>query len=115
MSEDILCKNLANIAASYQEIIIDTLLDRLTKVINQTGICTVSITGGVAANKRFREKANILSRNSYAQLHFPHLEYCTDNAAMIAIAGYQQLASGSQSPLNLEAKPNLALDEALTE
>ena len=113
MPEDVLCQNLANIAASYQEIIIETLLDRLIKVIKQTGIYSVSITGGVAANKRFREKADILSQNSQSQLYFPHLEYCTDNAAMIAMAGYQRLASGSQSSLNLEAKPNLALDEAL--
>ena len=48
------------------------------------------------------------------KLHFPPLEYCTDNAAMIAMAGYQQLKSGYKSPLNLEAKPNLALDELIT-
>ena len=113
MSEDEKEQNIANIAASYQEVIIDTLLDRLNKVINQTSISTVSITGGVSANKRFREKAGILTDNLHTQLYFPPLEYCTDNAAMIAMAGYQQLKAGYKSPLNLEAKPNLALDDSI--
>ena len=113
MSEDARKKNLPNIAASYQEIIIETLLDRLKRVIDQTGILNVSITGGVAANKRFREKAEILSRSCNSQLYFPSPEFCTDNAAMIAMAGYQHLKAGNQSPLNLEAKPNLALDEII--
>ena len=114
MSEDEREKNLSNIAASYQEAIIDSLLDRLIKVIHQTNISTVSITGGVAANKRFREKAGILSRSYNVKIYFPPLEYCTDNAAMIAIAGYQWLKSGYHSSLNLEAKPNLALDDVIT-
>ena len=46
-------------------------------------------------------------------LYFPPIEYCTDNAAMIAIAGYQHLEEGYQSSLNLEAIPNLQLDENL--
>ena len=107
-------KNLANIAASYQEVIIDSLLDRLIKVIHQTNILNVSITGGVAANKRFREKAGILSSNYNVKIDFPPLEYCTDNAAMIAIAGYQWLKAGYSSSLNLDAKPNLALDGDIT-
>ena len=114
MSEDEREKNLANIAASYQEVIIETLLDRLKKVIHKTGISNISITGGVSANIRFREKASILSRNYNTQLYFPPIEYCTDNAAMIAMVGYQQIKVGCQSPWNLEAKPNLALDEGST-
>ena len=115
MSEDESNKSLYDIAASYQEVIIETLLDRLIKVICLTRISSVSITGGVAANKRFREKADILSRNYNAKIYFPSIEYCTDNAAMIAMAGYQHLKSGYKSPLNLEAKPNLALDDSIAE
>ena len=115
MTKDELEKNLADIAASYQEVIIETLLNRLKKVIHQTGISNISITGGVAANNRFREKASILSRSYNAKLYFPPLEYCTDNAAMIALAGYQQLNEDNKSPMNLEAKPNLALDEIIME
>lgn len=105
--------NIANIAASYQKVIIDTLLDRLKKVIHKTGISRVSITGGVAANRFFRKKADIFMRNYNAQIYFPPLEYCTDNAAMIAMAGYQRLKAGYKSPLYLEPNPNLALDDVI--
>ena len=111
MSNHELEQNLANIAASYQEVIIDSLLDRLKKVIDQTGISRVSITGGVAANKRFREKADVLTCDFKTYLYFPSIEYCTDNAAMIAMVGYQHLKADYHSPLDLEANPNLALNE----
>ena len=111
MSKGERIKNLSNIAASYQEVIIESLLDRLVKVINNTRIYRISITGGVAANKRFREKASILAKCYNAELFFPPLKYCTDNAAMIAMAGYQKLKEGYKSPLNLEAQPNLRIDE----
>ena len=48
------------------------------------------------------------------KIYFPQLEYCTDNAAMIAMAGYQWLKTGYRSSLDLEAKPNLALDGGIT-
>ena len=114
MTENERKKNIANIAASYQEVIIDTLLDRLIKVIRKTNIFNISITGGVAANKRFRKKADVLVKKMNSKLYFPKLEYCTDNAAMIAIAGYQLLKDGYKSHLNLNANPNLPLDEVTT-
>ena len=82
-------------------------MDYISENIND-----VSIAGGVAANKRFREKAKILSGKNNLNIYFPPFNLCTDNAGMIAMAGYKQLASGYHSPLNLEAKPNLALDES---
>ena len=104
--------NIPNLAASYQEVIVDTLLNKLNKVINKTGIYNVSITGGVAANKRFRSKANLLADQKKIKLYFPETKYCTDNAAMIAIAGYQYLKEGKKSSLSLEANPSLSLDES---
>ena len=65
----------------------------------------------MSANKYFRHKSYQLIRNINSQLYFPPLKYCTDNAAMIAIAGYQQLQNGHHSSLSLEANPNLALNE----
>ena len=81
------------------------------RIPHKTGIFNISITGGVAANKRFREKANLLYTHEGVRLYFPETTYCTDNAAMIAIAGYQYLKRGKESLLSLEASPNLALDE----
>ena len=108
LSKEKLENNIANLAASYQEIIIDTLLEKLIKVFNKTGINNISITGGVAANNRFREKANYLACQKNIRLYFPDVNYCTDNAAMIAISGYQYLKQGKNSLLSLEANPNLS-------
>ena len=106
-------KNLKNIAASFQEVIIDTLIDRLVKVIKNTGISRISITGGVAANKHFRSKIDLHAKKLNVDVYFPSLEYCTDNAAMIALAGYYKLKDGQISALNLSVNPNLRLDETV--
>ena len=103
--------NKCNIAASYQEAIIKSLLQRLTKVISLTGIKQISIVGGVAANKRFRELSEKLKDDLITEIYFPTSEYCTDNAAMIAIAGYEKLKKGIYSPLSLKANPNLPLND----
>ena len=103
--------NKCNIAASYQEAIIKSLLHRLTKVISLTGIKQISIVGGVAANKRFRKLSEKLKDDLITEIYFPTLEYCTDNAAMIAIAGYEKLKKGIYSPLSLKANPNLPLND----
>jgi len=103
--------NKCNIAASYQEAIIKSLLQRLTQVISLTGIKQISIVGGVAANKRFRKLSEKLKDDLFTEIYFPTLEYCTDNAAMIAIAGYEKLKKGIYSPLTLKANPNLPLND----
>jgi len=103
--------NKCNIAASYQEAIIKSLLQRLTKVISLTGIKQISIVGGVAANKRFRKLSEKLKDDLITEIYFPTSEYCTDNAAMIAIAGYEKLKKGIYSPLSLKANPNLPLND----
>ena len=102
------CK--ADLAASYQETIIKSLFNRLTQVVKLTGIKVVSVAGGVAANKRFRKLASSLESELKIELYFPSFEYCTDNAAMIAMAGYEQLKNGIFSELYLQANPSLALD-----
>lgn len=86
---------------------------QLCKVITLTGIKQISIVGGVAANKRFREKADLLKENSNTKIYFPTSEYCTDNAAMIAVAGFEKLKIGVYSPLTLKANPNLALNDGI--
>ena len=103
--------NISNLAASYQEAILNSLLKRLNDVIDITGIERISIVGGVAANKRFRELADILKNNTRIEIYFPPVEYCTDNAAMIAMAGYEKLKNGIHSSLSLKANPNLALND----
>jgi len=111
MSEKDIEENKSNIAASYQETIIKSLLQQLSKVISLTGIKQISIVGGVAANKRFRKLSEQLKDELITEIYFPTLEYCTDNAAMIAMAGYEKLQKGICSPLSLKANPNLPLND----
>jgi len=106
-------ENKAHIAAGYQTAIINTLLNRLEMVIVKTGISHISITGGVAANNAFRQKSETLAQEKNLNFYFPPLKYCTDNAAMIAIAGYHSLKSGIVSNLELQANPNLALNDSI--
>jgi len=115
MSENDIEDNKCNIAASYQEAIIKSLLQRLTQVISITGIKQISIVGGVAANKRFRKLSEKLKDDLITEIYFPTSEYCTDNAAMIAIAGYEKLKKGIYSPLSLKANPNLPLNDGAIE
>ena len=104
-------ENIHHLAASYQEVILKSLFTQLHKVINKTGIQQVSIVGGVAANKRFRMLARLLQTEKQIDILFPPMEYCTDNAAMIATTGYEKLKKGLSSPLNLNVNPNLALND----
>lgn len=104
---------LPHLCASYQEVIIDTLIDKVKKSIAATGIMSIAIAGGVAANSRFREKMNIMAKDNGIKTFFPKMEYCTDNAAMIAIAGYERLRNGETSALDLKPVPNLSLDDTV--
>lgn len=100
---------LPHIAASYQEAIVDSLLNRLIKIVKTNAVETISVAGGVSANTRFREKAKALEENYGVNICFPKLEFCTDNAAMIAMAGYERLKKGATSDFSLSAVPNLSL------
>jgi len=104
---------LPHLCASYQEVIIKTLLDRIKKTVSATGIMSVAIAGGVAANQRFRKKVRDYSSVSRVKTYFPKMEFCTDNAAMIAIAGFERLRNGETSQLDQKPVPNLSLGDTL--
>ena len=109
MDEQYKKENIHNIASSYQEAIVDTLLDRIKKISKEEKINNISIAGGVAANARFRYKADQLSSKMNLKIYFPAMKLCTDNAGMIAMAGYEKLSNNFFSDFDLEAKPNLSL------
>tara|TARA_B100000214_G_scaffold193377_1_gene139951 strand:+ start:305 stop:1312 length:1008 start_codon:yes stop_codon:yes gene_type:complete len=81
-------KNLENLCASIQYSIVTILLEKLEKAIKKTGIKEIAIAGGVSANSYFRSTLKKLSNDKKYNLYIPKFEYCTDNAAMIAIAGH---------------------------
>ena len=81
-------EHLGDICASYQYTIVQVLLEKLKMAIQQTGIKTVAIAGGVSANSYLRSAIMQLSIDEHWKLFIPKFEYCTDNAAMIALSGY---------------------------
>ncbi len=86
--DDFIEKNKADLAASIQAIIIEILLDKIKKAVEVTGIKEVAIAGGVSANSGLRTGIQQLADKQGWKVYIPGIRYTTDNAAMIAIAGY---------------------------
>ena len=96
-----------DLAASYQHAIVTSLLNKLERVLSHYKIYNIIIVGGVSANLYFRKSALTLKEKYDLNLIFPDLEYCTDNAAMIAMAGYLKLLQNKTSDLSIEPNPNI--------
>ncbi|MFC1967250.1 tRNA (adenosine(37)-N6)-threonylcarbamoyltransferase complex transferase subunit TsaD [Chloroflexota bacterium] len=101
---------LADIAASFQEAVVETLVVKSMRAAREEGVRTVSVTGGVSANSRLRVAFSNAASKEGVEVYFPELSLCTDNAAMIAAAGYARLVSGERSDLNLNVIPNAPLE-----
>ncbi len=85
--KDFISENLEDLCASIQEAIVSILIDKIYKASKQTGISNIAIAGGVSANTYLRKKLLELGKKNNFNIYIPKFEYCTDNAAMIAIAG----------------------------
>jgi N6-L-threonylcarbamoyladenine synthase len=94
-------KNLADICASVQGRIVSILLNKLKKASVQTGIKNICLAGGVAANKGLRKAFEETGSSLDWKTFIPKMEYCTDNAAMIALTGYYKFIDRSYSPLSV--------------
>ena len=101
---------LEDIAASFQEAIVDVLVSKTLHAALQRKISAVSVTGGVSANRRLREVFLDTCQQKGIEVFFPELSLCTDNAAMIAAAGYARLRRGEMADLNLNVFPNTPLE-----
>ena len=99
-------ENLADIAASFESAVVDTLIIKCQRAIEKTKVKSLVIAGGVAANKTLREKAQILD----CQVFFPPDDLCTDNGAMVAFAGHQRLTAGLSDSLSIAVRPRWDLD-----
>ena len=91
---------LANICASYQHQLILSLIKRFTKAIQQYQPASIGLCGGVSANSELRESIHTLGSEKGLQVCIPAFEYCTDNAAMVAMAGYEKFQKNQFTPLN---------------
>ncbi len=99
---DISTEEKADIAASFQEAVVDVLVAKAVKAVKDTGAESLVIGGGVACNSRLRER---LSAECPCTVHLPSICYCIDNGAMIAGLGYYRLQAGIKDSLELEADP----------
>lgn len=100
----------ADIAAGFQEAVVEVLVAKTLEAAERTGMQTVALAGGVAANSRLREALQEACTDRGLTLKIPELRYCTDNAAMIGCAGYYRYLTGVRGGLDLNAIPNLQID-----
>ncbi|WP_456382823.1 tRNA (adenosine(37)-N6)-threonylcarbamoyltransferase complex transferase subunit TsaD [Persephonella sp.] len=100
-----------DIAASFQEAVVDVLVGKTTDAVKEFGVKNVVVAGGVSANSRLREKFTEVSLSEGYTVHFPPLYLCTDNAAMVAYTGYRRLKeTGRTVGFDFEGKARLRMD-----
>ena len=100
--------NKADLCASFQKNVTDTLIENVKKAVDKTKIKRIVLAGGVSANSYIRGKFLEFERDGI-KVYMPDLKLCTDNAAMIASAGYYNFISGKRDKLDLNAVPNIQL------
>jgi N6-L-threonylcarbamoyladenine synthase len=98
-----------DVAASFQEAIVDVQVSKTMRAAKQTGVGTVLLGGGVVANTRLRDRIAEAGEAEGLTVRYPPLDLCTDNAAMIASVGSARLLRGERSSLDIAADPNLRL------
>ena len=96
--------NKANLACSFQKVAIESITNKIKKAIVEKNIKNVIVAGGVAANKGLRQEMERVCSELKVDLSFPPMKYCTDNAAMIAAAGYYAYLDGRRADLTLNSK-----------
>jgi N6-L-threonylcarbamoyladenine synthase len=100
---------LPDIAAAFQAAVVDVLVDKALVAIHRTGVKTVCLAGGVAANKALQQRLSEAASLRQVSVFWPPLSLCSDNAGMIARAGHYYLSKGITSPLSLSPRPALNL------
>ena len=104
-------KTRADIAAGVQEAIVDTLVGKTLRALEHTGYEALVVAGGVGANRLLRERLAAAAARQGAKVFYPRIEFCTDNAAMIAVAGMVRLKAGKHESTAIRARAQWPLTE----
>ncbi|MCW8194951.1 tRNA (adenosine(37)-N6)-threonylcarbamoyltransferase complex transferase subunit TsaD [Proteobacteria bacterium 005FR1] len=97
-------QTMADIAYAFQDAVVDTLLIKCRRAVEQTGLKALIMAGGVSANQSLREKLQKVMAKKGVQVYYPRPEFCVDNGAMIAFAGCQRLLAGQTEDLGISVK-----------
>lgn len=103
--------NRADVAASFQQAVVDVLTDNSVRAAKAYGCKELALAGGVASNSALRENMQREAAKQGLQFYYPSPIFCTDNAAMIGVAGYHNYMAGIRDGLDLNAIPNLKIGE----
>ncbi|KPK33804.1 MAG: UGMP family protein [Betaproteobacteria bacterium SG8_40] len=108
-SVEVSMRDKADIAAGFQEAIVDVLVARCARAISQTAMSQLVVAGGVGANRRLRERIDAAGKKAGFRVFYPPVELCTDNGAMIAFAGAMRISQGARGALPFNVRPRWEL------
>ena len=100
----------ADVAEAVQLSIVETLTAKALRALEETGLETLVVSGGVSANRSLRSRLAEAVRREGARVYYPRIEFCTDNAAMIAVAGLARLQAGQHDGLDIQARARWPLE-----
>ncbi|MFA7633886.1 MAG: tRNA (adenosine(37)-N6)-threonylcarbamoyltransferase complex transferase subunit TsaD [Thiohalomonadaceae bacterium] len=101
---------IADIARAFEDAVVDTLAIKCRRALRQMGLKRLVMAGGVSANMRLRARLAEVAAEEGAQVYYPRAEFCTDNGAMIAYAGYLRLQAGQHESLAIQARPRWPME-----
>ena len=100
-----------DIAHAFQQAVVDTILIKCKRALQQTGYKRLVMAGGVSANKQLRADLAEMMKSLGGEVYYPRPQFCTDNGAMIAYTGFLRLKHGKQTDLSVSVKPRWAMTE----
>jgi N6-L-threonylcarbamoyladenine synthase len=101
----------ADLARAFEDAVVETLTTKCARAIKHSGATTLVVAGGVGANVRLRESLTAMGAKLGARVSYPRPEFCTDNAAMIAYAGFLRLRGGQRDGLAIRATARWPIDQ----